>query len=331
MTGTEAMRMVQMTCVAGLVVALGFSSVSARQTKRGAADPKLAAIPEPFRESVGEELAAGMKIAETRETTAAGGRYLVAIYEFPENDTEHGGDKALKIYFLRDGAKTPMGKDLYVEHYVDFGTYDDPKAAFADVNRDGKTEMIASVGNGGNCWECSRVLLYTLEGDELKFLASEPMTIKDIDGDGVMELLVGDTRWEAYDDFSHAGAPGGTLVYAWHDGGYVFAGKDARAYYDKELADLRADLDEAAQGISADDPYSDERYLHDVLSMYMIYTYTEQLDRGREELLRLMSENVPNDDMRKRRLRIIDDFLNGDSAKMLERPKRGQSLPGGSQ
>lgn len=309
------------------VVVVAFSTLVGASAQMRPAPAVPATVPAPFRDAVAKALATGLTVADTRDVEAAGGRYLVVIYAYPEDAKEHGGDRALKSYFLAAGARAPKASDLYVEHLIDFGTYDDPKTVFADVNKDGATDMIVSVANGGNCWQCSRVLLYSLDGEELRFLASEPMTLSDVDGDGRLDLLVGDTRWEGYDDFSHAAAPGGTLVYTWRDTGYVFAGADASAFYERELTRLRDDLPDAIKNIDEKLPFGDEQYVSDAVSMYLIAAYTDQRDRGREELTRLMGEHVVSDAMRAHRKRILDDFLTGDSAKELESPRRGDALP----
>jgi hypothetical protein len=314
-----------------IVRAAGALALSAAASATGlAAQGAAAAVPAtpaPFREAVSAELKAGLTVADAREVAAAGGRYYVVIYAYPENAAEHGGDKTLKIYFLPDGSKTVKTTDLYDEHLIDFGTYEDAKTAFADVNRDGSTDMIVSVANGGNCWQCSRVLLYSLGGDELRLLVAEPMTLKDLDGDGRAELLVGDTRWEGYDDFAHAFAPGGTLVYKWYaDKGYVFAGPDADAFYRAEMARVLADVPDAVKAIDATQEFGDEQYVSDAISLYLIYAYTEQYDRGRDEFVRMMGEHVASDAMRQHRKRILDDFLTGDSSQRLREPRRAEAL-----
>jgi hypothetical protein len=297
---------------------------AAAQARRAPTVP--ANVPAPFREAVAAELKTGMTIADSREVSAAGGTYFAVIYLYPDRAKEHAGDKALKLYYVADGAKTPKTTELYTEHLIDFGTYDDPQTVFADVNKDGATDMIVSVANGGNCWQCSRVLLYSLDGPELRFFASEPMSLKDVDGDGRLDLLVGDTRWEGYDDFSHAAAPGGTLVYTWHPPTYVFAGPDAVAFYRSETERLQADLPDAIKNIDPKLPFGDEQYVSDAISLYLIAVYTDQGDRGREEFTRMMGEHVLSDEMGARRKRILDDFLTGDSAKALQSPRRGEAI-----
>jgi len=315
---------------AATAVAIGVlaSSTGLAQTRRAPAKPAVpASVPAPFREAVGEELKSGLSLADSKRVDAAGGTYFVAIYLYPESSKEHGGDKTLKIYYLAAGASAPKTTELYVEHLVEFGTYDDPKKVFADLNGDGTTEMIVSVANGGNCWQCSRVLIYSLEGAELRFLASQPMNLQDLDGDGKPELLVGDTRWEGYDDFSHAAAPGGTLVYTWRAGGYVFAGPDVPSFYKTEIDRITADLADAVKNMDPQLPFADEQYVGDAIQLYLISVYTGDGERGRDEFTTRMNEHVLNDEMRAHRKRILDDFLTGDSAKLLESPRRAESLP----
>lgn len=312
-----AALLVALLCAAGTVSA---------QKKKPVVKDALAGIPQPFRQSVGAELKSGLTIQNARDIALPVGQYLAVVFVYPESDADKGGTKVLKLYFLPPEGKTVKTKDLLEDYFVNLATFDDEKMVFADINRDGRTELIASSGNGGNCWDCSNVTVYTLLGDELEVLASAPMQIKDIDGNGVMELLVGDTRWEFYDDFSHAGSPGGTLVYTWDKGYYGFAGPDAMRFYQKELDSLKAELPDAVQRIDAGDPYSDEGYLRTVLSMYLVYVYTQQADRGRDELTQMLGQHVASEQMRTRRERILKDFLSGDSAKVLKEPRRGQGL-----
>ena len=281
-----------------------------------------AQLPEPFRAAVEVDARGGRRVVETREVTSLGKRSLAVLFEDPKDD----GARMLRLYFVPDGATAPTSVELYSEQIVSFGTYEDPKTVAVDLNGDGRKELVVSAANGGNCWQCSRVLLYTLEGNGARLIASEPMRLEDLDGDGRVELLVGDTRWEAYDDFSHAAAPGGTLVYTWRDGAYVFAGSDAAAYYDGKLAELRAGLAESVASIRPDEANGDELYLHYALSIYIVHAYTGRLEAGREELRRALGEHAASDEMRARRKRILGDFLAGESAKLLSEPRKGQRL-----
>ncbi len=218
-------------------------------------------IPRGFEAAVAAETADGVKLVASAETTTYAGTYMAAVYQLPESDKDDSGYQRLKVHFLPPGAVMVRTMSLYTEAHVGLGTYEDGDTVFTDINNDGKIELIASVANGGNCWNCSQVLIYALDGPDLRWLAAEPMTISDVTGDGVPDLLVGDTRWESYGNFSHAGAPGGTMVYKWDSGRYVFAGAEASGFYNSMLDRIRADLPDAIKQINADDALSDEMYV----------------------------------------------------------------------
>ncbi|HQR38123.1 MAG TPA: hypothetical protein PLF26_06930 [Blastocatellia bacterium] len=283
-------------------------------------------IPRGFEAAVAAETADGVKLVASAETTTYAGTYMAAVYQLPESDKDDSGYQRLKVHFLPPGAVMVRTMSLYTEAHVGLGTYEDGDTVFTDINNDGKIELIASVANGGNCWNCSQVLIYALDGPDLRWLAAEPMTISDVTGDGVPDLLVGDTRWESYGNFSHAGAPGGTMVYKWDSGRYVFAGAEASGFYNSMLDRIRADLPDAIKQINADDALSDEMYVGDAISMYLIAVYTGRFEAGRAEFTKMMGEYVKTDDMRRRRNEVLKDFLSGESSKLLETPRRGQPL-----
>lgn len=284
-------------------------------------------LPAAFRPAIAAVERKGLTVSAWSEHKTDAGRYLAVIYAYPESAGEKSGMKSLKLYFQRAGSSVVSSSDLYEEAILGFGTYEDTETVFADVNKDGILEFIVSAANGGNCWACSNVRIYALGGPTPRLIVAEPMTLKDLDGDGSLELLVGDTRWESYDDFSHAAAPGGTMVYQWRDGKYVFAGGAAKAFYEKELERYRAELAEAISVINAADPMSDERYLGLALSMYIARCYTDERERGEEELRRLLVDNAPGGEMAVKRARIMDDFLAGESARMLREPRQGDPVP----
>lgn len=283
-------------------------------------------IPPAFRPAVALAERTGLTVSSFVEHQTDSGRYVAVIYAFPESAGEKAGTKSLKLYFQRSGSSAVSATDLYEEAVIGFGTYEDESTVFADVNGDGVTEFIVSAANGGNCWACSTVRLYALGGPTPRLLVAEPMTMQDLNGDGTLELLVGDARWESYDDFSHAAAPGGTLVYTWRDGTYVFAGSDVKAFYEKELDRYRGYLAEAIASINAADDRSDESYLGLALSMYIARVYMDDVGRGEEELRRMMVDNAPNAQMRSRRQRIMEDFLAGESSRLLREPRKGDPI-----
>lgn len=301
------------------------TTLDAARTDAAVPDPD--PLPVAFRPAVSAVERRGLGVSTYIEYRADAGRYFAVIFQYPESAGEKAGMKSLKLYFQRAGSSVVSSSDLFDEMAIGFGTYEDPETVFADINKDGILEFVVSSANGGNCWACSSARIYALGGPTPRLMVAEPMTIRDLDGDGSLELLVGDTRWEGYDDFSHASAPGGTMVYHWIDGKYVFAGGEAKAFYEKEIERYRADLAEAITAINAADEKSDERYLGLALSMFIARTYMEDYERAEEELRRMLVDNAPNGEMRVRRARITDDFLSGESARMLREPRRGDLVP----
>ena len=278
----------------------------------------------PFRAVIAKETAAGLKLESSREVATAGGRYLAAIFRYPESHEEMSDGAALRIYYLGAGAAAPVERARFDEQRIYFGTYDAEERVFADVNGDATTDLVVSASNGGNCWNCTRVLVYSLGAKEASLLVAAQMQLENVMGDEALELLVGDTRWEFYADLSHAASPSGTLVYTWRDGAFVFAGRDAAEFYEKEVARLRSEVAPAVEAISAEEVYSDEGYLRAAVSLYLVAAYTERLDAGREELRKMLAEHAPSAEMRERRKRILDDLLSGEGAAMLREPRRGQ-------
>ncbi len=284
-------------------------------------------LPAAFRPAVAAVERKGLTVSAFLEHRTDAGRYLGVIYAYPESAGPKSGMKSLKLYFQRAGSSVVSSSDLFEEAILGFGTYEDTETVFADINKDGILEFIVSAANGGNCWACSNVRIYALGGPTPRLMVAEPMTLKDLDGDGSLELLIGDTRWESYDDFSHAAAPGGTMVYQWRNGTYSFAGSEMKMFYEKELDRYRSELAEAISSINAADSSSDERYLGLALSMYIVRCYTGEQERGEEELRRMLVDNAPGGEMRVKRARIMDDFLTGESARLLREPTQGDLVP----
>jgi hypothetical protein len=280
----------------------------------------------PFRALVAKETAKKLKLEAVREVEVPTGKYLAAIFRYPEEDADKPDYQGLRLYFAPTGAMMAEERASYDEQRVALGTYDDESAAVVDVNCDKTPDLVATAANGGNCWTCSRVLIYSLGASEARLLASAPLQIENVYGDETPELLVGDTRWEFYGELSHAGSPHGTLVYAWRDGRYVFAGAEAAAFYEKAAAALRTEVAEGAKIITADDPYSDDAYLGAAISLYLVSTYVGQGGSGLETLKANLGAHAPNAAMRERRAKVLQDFTSGESSKRVESPKAGDAL-----
>jgi hypothetical protein len=196
-----------------------------------------------------------------------------------------------------------------------------------DINGDGSKEIIVQSSSGGNCWSCNPTEIYQVRDHKADLLAAAPIQkLADLNGDGVQELLVTDTRWESYADLSHAASPGAVMVYAWRNGKYVYASSDFGDFYKGEISRIRASLDEAKAQITADE-YSDELYVGLSICLALTYAHLGESDPGLREMEVLLNSNAKSAVQTKHRVVIIDDFRRGESSKKLQQMKYGDALP----
>jgi hypothetical protein len=196
-----------------------------------------------------------------------------------------------------------------------------------DINGDGVKEVIVQSSSGGNCWSCNPTEIYQVRNHRGELIAAGPVQrIADLNGDGTRELIVVDTRWESYDDLSHAASPTALVVYEWRDGRYVYASRDFAEFYRGELARLRAAIDVAKADITPDD-FSDEAYVGLSLALAITWAHAGEWERGVKELEALFNANARSAAQAKHRTQMLEDFRNGESARKLREMKAGDALP----
>ncbi|MFQ6083315.1 MAG: hypothetical protein ACE5WD_08145 [Candidatus Aminicenantia bacterium] len=113
-----------------------------------------------------------------------------------------------------------------------------------DITGDGTTEIIITTYSGGaHCCETSYI--YSLKEKLENILIFNYMghynfikEIKDLNGDGVKEIIVNDGRFDYFDEFSHAGSPMFNQVLCYRDNRYRECIKEFPEFIEKKLQEL---------------------------------------------------------------------------------------------
>jgi hypothetical protein len=279
-----------------------------------------------FQPAIAQLAAEGLRMKEALEAVLeAGGRHLAATFE------RSGAKDPAQRYEFRilesDGraAKTIFRRTDFFFSFT--ATGDLQKLNGTDINGDGVKEIMVQSSSGGNCWSCNPTEIYQVRNHKGELIAAGPIQrIADLNGDGARQLIVVDTRWESYDDLSHAASPTALMVYAWRGGRYVYASRDFAEFYRGEMARLRAAIEVAKADITPDD-FSDEAYVGLSLALAITCAHAGELERGIKELEALFSANVRSAAQAKHRAQMLEDFRAGESSKKLREMKAGDALP----
>jgi hypothetical protein len=295
-------------------------------SSQGAQPASAPPVSAEFQVEVAQLAAEGLKMKEALEASLEGGaRHLAAVFE-RANAREPSQRFEFRI-IESDGraAKTIFRRTEFFFSLAATGELN--KLNATDINGDGLKEIVVQSSSGGNCWSCNPTEIYQVRDHKGALVAAGPIQqITDLDKDGVQELLVTDTRWESYDDLSHAASPSAVMVYAWRNGKYVFAARDFSPYYKAELARLRASIEEAKAQITTED-YSDESYVGQSIALAITCAHMGELERGLKEMETLLNSNARSAEQSKHRAAIIEDFRKGESAKKIREMKYGDALP----
>ncbi|MFY9608044.1 MAG: VCBS repeat-containing protein [Blastocatellia bacterium] len=300
-------------------------STAAHYAQPLAQTPSTPRVSAEFQPEVSQLAATGLQLKEAVEASLDGhSKHLAAIFE------RTGSKDLLQRFEFRifesDGQAT---KTIFrrAEFVFSFGANGSSKLNATDINGDGLKEIIVQSSSGGNCWSCNPTEIYRVSNHKAELIAAAPIRrIADLNGDGIVELLTTDARWESYGDLSHAASPFAVMIYAWKDGKYVYASRDFAVFYKEEIDRLRTSVEEGKADINADD-FSDEGYIGSALSLAITYAHAGEIELGIKELETLLNSNAKSAAQKKRRAAILEDFRNGESAKKLRMMKYGDPLP----
>jgi hypothetical protein len=301
-----------------------FAGVAANHPPEQASTPPQ--VGSEFQPAIAQLAAEGLRLKEALEATLeAGARHLAATFE------RTGAKDAAQRYefrILESDAKTTKTIFRRTDFFFSFSaTGELQKLNGTDINGDGVKEIIVQSSSGGNCWSCNPTEIYQVRNHRGELIAAGPVQrIADLNGDGTRELIVVDTRWESYDDLSHAASPTALMVYEWRGGRYVYASRDFAEFYRGELTRLRAAIDVSKADITPDD-FSDEAYVGLSLALAITWAHAGEWERGVKELEALFNANARSAAQVKHRTEMLEDFRNGDSARKLREMKAGDALP----
>ena len=279
-----------------------------------------------FQAEVSQLTAGGLRLKEAVEASLDGtNRHLAAIFQ---RDKPKAPNEAFELRIIESDGRVSKTIFKRTDFFFSFTLAGEPnKLNATDINGDGSKEIIVQSSSGGNCWSCNPTEIYQVRDHKTELLAAAAIQrLADLNGDGVQELLVTDTRWESYADLSHAASPGAAMVYAWRNAKYVYAARDYADFYKGEITRLRASIDEAKAQITAAE-YSDEVYVGLSIGLALTYTHAGDVERGLKEMEALLNSNAKSAAQTKQRLVIIDDFRKGESSKKLQQVKYGDPLP----
>jgi hypothetical protein len=270
--------------------------------------------------------AGGLRLKEATEASLDGtNRHLAAVFQ---RENPKAPNEAFEFRIIESDGKASRTIFKRTDFYFSFTQAGQPnKLNATDINGDGSKEIIVQSSSGGNCWSCNPTEIYQLRNHKAELLAAGPIQkLADLNGDGIQELLVTDTRWESYADLSHAASPGAVMVYAWRNAKYLYASRDFAQFYQTETSRLRSAIEEAKSQITADE-YSDELYVGLSIGLALTYSHAGEAERGLKEMEALLNSNAKSAAQTKQRLVIIDDFRKGESSKKLQQMKYGDPLP----
>src|SRR5262252_7569420 len=223
--------------IAIAVFASGLQSVASGLIGRqGQTAPKVS--PE-FQGEVSQLASSGLRLKEALEANLEGsGHHLAAVFQ---REKPKAPNEAFEFRIIESDGQSTRTIFKRTDFFFSFLLAGQPNRLNAtDINGDGLKEIVVQSSSGGNCWSCNPTEIYQVRNHKGELLAAAPIQrLVDLNGDGILELLVTDARWESYDDLSHAASPGAVMVYVWRNGRYVYSARDFVEFYRGEIDKIK--------------------------------------------------------------------------------------------
>ena len=162
-----------------------------------------------------------------------------------------------------------------------------------DINKDGLKEFVVSRSQGGNCWNCVSLLVFQVRDHKAnKFLNKLPWSqaiheIRDLNGDGIKELIVLDAEWEEA-GLCHACSPQIDIIYTWKQDDYKEASIGFPYYYDNKIREAEKEIQAEIRERDALDSY-----IGSSMAIFFDYIQKGQKEKGWKIFKNYMSqENI---------------------------------------
>lgn len=163
-----------------------------------------------------------------------------------------------------------------------------------DINKDGLKEFVVSRSQGGNCWTCASLLVFQVKDHKAKqFLGKLPWSqaiyeIRDLNGDGIKELIVIDAEWEDESGLCHACSPKIDVIYAWKKDDYKESSIEFPSYYDDRIREAEIEIQKRIRERDFLD-----HYIGSSMAVFFDYLQKGQKEKGWEIFANYMSqENI---------------------------------------
>jgi hypothetical protein len=163
-----------------------------------------------------------------------------------------------------------------------------------DINKDGLKEFVVSRSQGGNCWICASLLVFQVKDHKARqFLSNLPWAqaiyeIRDLNGDGIKELIVIDSEWEDKSGLCHTCSPKIDIIYTWKKDDYKEASIEFPFYYDNKIKELETEIQKRIRERDFLD-----HYIGSSMAVFFDYLQKGQKEKGWEVFSNYMSqENI---------------------------------------
>ncbi len=221
---------------------------------------------------------------------------VVAIIHWEAKDGLNQQD-SLAVFELRDGKLTEIYNST--DWVLELGNnLNGDYVRAEDINKDNLKEFVVTRSQGGNCWTCSSLRVFQVKDHNvIEFLSNLPETqaiygIKDLNNDGIKELIVLDAEWETnmYMDLCHACSPAVDIIYTWRKNKYEEASIEFPFYYDEKMREYENEI--GKMDLAEQSP---DYYIGRAISIFLNYLKKGEKKKGWEVLQKYLSDERLND------------------------------------